>query len=531
MGHSTIASGSSLFIMWRVSVAFHLFGLSSKLGPINAVWRMTTSQPLRGDGVVWSYVKDVSRYAPLFAKNGTFVLQLDNVIQPGLDGVFSTTVDATFYASSLQDPPVKQADLIIPLSTMKPNEGNHASVPPGFSVNVTLPQNSVQVYAELHASGNANEEFWYLNAANEYLDDLPPGTTSGQGPLREVRLLVDGRVAGVAFPYATIFTGGFVPAAWKPIPAYPAHDLPTYFIDLTPFVPLLADGNPHTFTIDVASAEHDRAILENWYVSGILQVFTSKSASRPTRGRITEYQAQPYAQSRVSGQVDSETGEVNISVEATRKLLIEAEVVEGNGKVNRVRWSQDLSFRNRQTFSDGGSVMKVQQSTSGRVASRHNGAPVVYDTFDYPLEFNFTISGPDFTHRKYAIHNAYLTPFQHERSSGKLEVDHIYDRDLLPFPIVTRYRIFNHQIADGLYTISPTGNFGNGSNSNIFSYADEEGNTYRRRVNASFNNISLDEISGTLATKHPHRFAYSLPSLDEHRIETARLPGHPLPNL
>jgi hypothetical protein len=87
------------------------------------------------------------------------------------------TVDATFYASSLQDPPVKQADLIIPLSTMKPNEGNHASVPPGFSVrtstlqcssltpscdqvNVTLPQNSVQVYAELHASGNANEEFW-----------------------------------------------------------------------------------------------------------------------------------------------------------------------------------------------------------------------------------------------------------------------------------------------------------------------------------------------------------------------------------
>lgn len=27
-------------------------------------------------------------------------------------------------------------------------------------LNVTVPQNSVQVYAELYASGNGNEEFW-----------------------------------------------------------------------------------------------------------------------------------------------------------------------------------------------------------------------------------------------------------------------------------------------------------------------------------------------------------------------------------
>jgi len=33
-----------------------------------------------------------------------------------------------------------------------------------------------------------------------------------------VRLLVDGEVAGVAFPYATIFTGGIVPSAWRYAP-------------------------------------------------------------------------------------------------------------------------------------------------------------------------------------------------------------------------------------------------------------------------------------------------------------------------
>jgi hypothetical protein len=31
--------------------------------------------------------------------------------------------------------------------------------------------------------------------------------TYGNGPFREVRLLVDGQLAGVAFPYPVVFTG------------------------------------------------------------------------------------------------------------------------------------------------------------------------------------------------------------------------------------------------------------------------------------------------------------------------------------
>lgn len=43
------------------------------------------------------------------------------------------------------------------------------------------------------------------------MGSLPPGVALGQGPFREVRLLIDGQVAGTAFPYATIFTGGIDP--------------------------------------------------------------------------------------------------------------------------------------------------------------------------------------------------------------------------------------------------------------------------------------------------------------------------------
>ena len=88
-----------------------------------------------------------------------------------------------------------------------------------LQLNVTVPQNAVQIYAELFASGNGNEEFWvrpetiphgefllmrpwkYFNTANQFLPSLPSGTTFGDGPFREVRMLVDGQLAGVAFPY------------------------------------------------------------------------------------------------------------------------------------------------------------------------------------------------------------------------------------------------------------------------------------------------------------------------------------------
>lgn len=94
----------------------------------------------------------------------------------------------------------------------------------------------MEIYAELYASGNGEEEFWvsnldllvhpvgwtsnvqYYNTADAYLGDLPAGSTYGSGPFREVRLLVDGRVAGVAFPYAVIFTGGINPAVWRYAP-------------------------------------------------------------------------------------------------------------------------------------------------------------------------------------------------------------------------------------------------------------------------------------------------------------------------
>lgn len=44
------------------------------------IWRTSTPEPTAA-GIIWTYIKDVTRFTPLFAKPGTFILQLDNLIQ------------------------------------------------------------------------------------------------------------------------------------------------------------------------------------------------------------------------------------------------------------------------------------------------------------------------------------------------------------------------------------------------------------------------------------------------------------------
>ncbi|KAF7342117.1 Peptide-N4-(N-acetyl-beta-glucosaminyl)asparagine amidase A [Mycena venus] len=458
------------------------------------IWRSSTPEPTTA-GIIWTYIKDVTRYTPLFAKPGTFILQLDNLIQDNLNGVYSTTLHATFYASSSKHPPAEKANTIIPLSTLANNTGNDASVPPPFSINVTLPQNAIEVYAELYPSGNGKEETWYSNIANEFLGDFSSGTPAqaflGQGPFREVRLLVDGQVAGVAFPYPVIFTGGIVPSQWRPITSYGALDLPTYFLDLTPFVPLLTDGKPHLFTIDVASAEADKTILQNWFVSGVLQVITDTS-SKPTTGKITSYSAEPFAESSTTGSV-RKNGDISITVTASRKIHITADILSGSGKINRVVFSQNLEYINQQAYFHNTSIQNTFQLSSGSVLSTHNNVPALVDTFSYPITINLTLlndAGTFFS----AV------------------VDHSYDRTLHPSPFILGSTIKERQVAGGFFTISPTGNTGNGTNNNTFSYVDTVGNTFNRRVDAAFNNITLDEQSGSLSRAPEKRLPESVDS-------------------
>lgn len=141
--------------------------------------------------------------------------------------------------------------------------------------------------------------------------------------------------------------------SYRPITSYGAIDLPTYFLDLTPFIPILTDGSPHNITLDVASAESDHTINQNWFVSGLLQVQLD-SSSAPTTGNITLHEVEDFADSTTTGSIVGEN--LNVTVTATRSVRIESTIVSGNGTVTDVVFSQELQYSNLQQYIDNATI-------------------------------------------------------------------------------------------------------------------------------------------------------------------------------
>lgn len=142
---------------------------------------------------------------------------------------------------------------------------------------------------------------------------------------------------------------------FRPIAAYGALDIPTYPIDLTPFVPLLTDGNEHEFTIDVVSAEGNHTTLDNWFVSGVLQVLVDPNSNDPTTGSMTTYEAEEFADTETIGSSSGE-GELDFTVTASRKIHIESEFTSGSGQTTTAIWTQALQFSSHQTISDNATI-------------------------------------------------------------------------------------------------------------------------------------------------------------------------------
>lgn len=84
-----------------------------------------------------------------------------------------------------------------------------------------------------------------------------------------------------------LFTGGVDPGLWRPIAGIDAYDLPTFEIDVTPWLPLLCDGHVHTFGLklvgyDSFTENHIGTIGENWYVTGSVFVWLDENGKQTT---------------------------------------------------------------------------------------------------------------------------------------------------------------------------------------------------------------------------------------------------------
>jgi hypothetical protein len=205
----------------------------------------STSEPCctGSNAVTWTVQRDMTPYTALLSSSQPVRVELDNVQNSTYTGIYHTVVTLTFYEPGRNAPAPAEPDVVLPVSNGGAMLGIGSN---GQTVGseVTFPRNLVRLEGELFADAHGPcEEFWWSDPTN------CAGT-----PYREVAVYIDGRLAGAAPVYPVTYTGADGPGLWEPIPSPRAWDLRPYDVDLTPFVGLLTDGQPHQVTLGVLDA-------------------------------------------------------------------------------------------------------------------------------------------------------------------------------------------------------------------------------------------------------------------------------------
>ncbi|EUC61988.1 peptide-N4-(N-acetyl-beta-glucosaminyl)asparagine amidase A [Rhizoctonia solani AG-3 Rhs1AP] len=462
------------------------------------IWRHSSAEPTK-TGTVWTSLKDLTPYTALLSKNGTLLMDFSNIISTdlGLDGVFYVTLTATFHSDALKAPSNTKSpsEVIMPLSNLSPNHSNYFTISDsamGGVSNVTIPSNAVSAVVEVYCSGNSAEEFWYLNTPDEIASYFSPDAgLVAKGPFREVQVLVDGKLAGVVLPFPVIYTGGITPTNWRPLASYGAYNQPTYFVDITPFLPTLTDSAPHNITFGVLGQglSPPHSINSNWFVSGNVRLTLGASQTRTT-GKITSYSVDPYVDPSVKSSASSGNVTVHASIAAQRKIRIASELVVGGKEKRTVVFEQNLKFENVQDYADDGLVQWGTQSTTGYTKSSINGQTSLLDTFSYPLSVfsNYTLYSMQF--------GAYGSA-----------INQTFTRAIQP-PSGVAHTIFWTSRAQGWVGMDDAPRLrhainGTGETVQAFAYGDLEGETYLRKSHAKNDGWVSDKVWGTLASANP----------------------------
>ncbi|XP_072958774.1 peptide-N4-(N-acetyl-beta-glucosaminyl)asparagine amidase A-like [Typha angustifolia] len=335
------------------------------------VLRTATPRPM-APGAFWHVHKDMTRYSSLLrglSKGGAVSMMLENSNE-ALPGVYSANVSLHFYRGSS---PIKSqllkssyashpsirglyrepADLILPISN--PN-GYYGS---GFwfrinnesgveSSTVTIPRNAYRVVLEIFVSYHGDDEFWYMNPLRStYLQDAQnlsaPRTNGG---FRQVYATLDGRFVGGHVPFAVIYPGNINPYFWSPVAAIGAFDMPSYDLDLTPFLEFMLDGQPHVIGLGVRDAQ------QHWLVSANLHVWVDPWSDVVQAG-LLEYFCPPIKMNR-NAEWRYQDGQSEINAEGLVRFIGWVSSSRGNLTTQvrqKIKYKSQVEVQNHGTFT------------------------------------------------------------------------------------------------------------------------------------------------------------------------------------
>ncbi|CAD6333900.1 unnamed protein product [Miscanthus lutarioriparius] len=368
-----------------VVLSFSIAIAGDQYDRVAAVWldgaellRTTTAEPTP-DGVRWTVRKDVTRYSGLLRSppGGVLSVMLENLVNDLYTGVYNISVSLEFHgapaylvdagsstAAGSTDPGqatpklpasyFQPADLILPISEGTGNISGFwfriQNSSDSRSKLVSIPSNTYRTVLEVFVSPHSNDEFWYSNPPGLYIRENNLTTGRGNAAYREVVVSVDRHFAGSFVPFPVIYTGGINPLFWQPVVALGAFDLPTYDVELTPFLGLLVDGKAHEIVLSVVDGIAEWLVDANLHlwldpassnVSAALSRYTTPRLSisrryytrRPLDGR---FEIRAKRKSRFSGWVNSSFGNFTTDVETELEATSLVEFTsQGRNKTTR----------------------------------------------------------------------------------------------------------------------------------------------------------------------------------------------------
>ncbi|KAI0973179.1 peptide N-acetyl-beta-D-glucosaminyl asparaginase amidase A-domain-containing protein [Xylaria arbuscula] len=364
------------------------------------VWRTSTAMPTQ-TGIHWSFQKDMTIWDTLLRSQDPLkiIFELNNVIDGDrYTGFFNATLEALYFDDVYEKKgALHPAEHIYAISTRSSSNNTTSlfSLPEDTgAVNLTLPRNTRTAVVSILASGNAAEEFWFTNVPTEYINTFPEnqGWLYGYSPFREVQLLIDDQLAGVSWPFPILFTGGVDPGAWRPIVGIDAYELPSFEIDVTPWLGLLTDGEPHTFALrvvgyDTSTEDGIGPIGENWWVSGAVFVWiddaveqtTTKSFQRQASSPLFDFQPTLQTYTAEDGTITNSSFYYRLT--ATRSLRVSSEIMSG-GQSRLVSWAQNVSYSNIQNMTDLAYNQSLAMVSSG---SHSSSVSDIVSSYTYPM--------------------------------------------------------------------------------------------------------------------------------------------------
>ncbi|CAO2194137.1 unnamed protein product [Urochloa humidicola] len=325
--------------------------------------RSCTAEP-RPNGILWTVSRDVTRYAALLAKPGEIAVYLGNLVDKTYTGVYHANLTLHLYFhfhhdTSPQPSSPQQADLIVPISRSLPlNDGQWFAIQNATDVQskkLAIPSNTYRAVLEVFVSFHSNDEFWYTNPPNDYIQANNLSNVPGNGAFREVVARLDGEVVGAVWPFTVIYTGGVNPLLWRPITGIGSFNLPTYDIDITPFLGKLLDGKEHDFGFGVTNA------LDVWYIDANLHLWLDHNSEKTT-GSLLSYDA-----AGLDLDVNSEFSGLDgqFVTRASRHVSATGWVKSSYGEVTTTFY-QRFRYENINVFRNNGTVQLTNQTIDAK---------------------------------------------------------------------------------------------------------------------------------------------------------------------